>query len=150
MGRTESRVSTNAFVAFGQRLSPGDAFEDLVAGRGWQRETWLPTFVEARDRAEIAQARQGERSLARDQSWEDRQLLRLPGACAGESQPVAGKPEPRLLVASANELPTLYFAEWHYIDFVLSCVGNVSEAARVLGIRRSTLQRKRKKAPPDR
>ena len=55
-----------------------------------------------------------------------------------------------MMVASAAELPTLYYAEWHYIDFVLSCVGNVSEAARILGIRRSTLQRKRKKLPPDR
>jgi ActR/RegA family two-component response regulator len=54
------------------------------------------------------------------------------------------------MVASADQLPTLYYVAWHYIDFVLSCVGNVSEAARVLGIRRSTLQRKRKKNPPNR
>ena len=54
------------------------------------------------------------------------------------------------MVASAADLPTLYFVEWHYIDFVMSCLGNVSEAARVLGVRRSTLQRKRKKNPPTR
>jgi ActR/RegA family two-component response regulator len=52
------------------------------------------------------------------------------------------------MVASAADLPSLYYVEWHYIDFVLSCLGNVSQAARVLGIRRSTLQRKRKKTPP--
>ncbi len=37
---------------------------------------------------------------------------------------------------------------YRMIDFVLSNLGSISETARVLGIRRSTLQRKRKKNPP--
>lgn len=47
--------------------------------------------------------------------------------------------------------PTLARAEWEYIDRVLYEVGgNITAAARCLGIPRSTLQRKRKKDPPPR
>lgn len=49
----------------------------------------------------------------------------------------------------APELPTLARVEWEYISRILArCRGNLSAAARVLGIRRSTLQRKLKKLPP--
>ncbi len=45
--------------------------------------------------------------------------------------------------------PTLARAEWEHINRVLSdCAGNVSEAARRLGIHRRSLQRKLKKYPP--
>jgi two-component system response regulator RegA len=54
-------------------------------------------------------------------------------------------------LAGADELstPTLARAEWEHIQRVLSdCGGNVSEAARRLGIHRRSLQRKLQKAPP--
>jgi hypothetical protein len=140
MGRTETRRTPNALLAFGRRVSAGYAFDDLVAARGWGMETWKPTFVEECERDQLSQA------LERRPPWEGKQVLR-----PKPTEPVAGgkaDAEARLLVASAEDLPTLYFVEWHYIDFVLSCLGNVSETARVLGIRRSTLQRKRKKSPP--
>lgn len=45
--------------------------------------------------------------------------------------------------------PSLARAEWEHINRVLSdCGGNVSEAARRLGIHRRSLQRKLKKYPP--
>jgi two-component system response regulator RegA len=47
------------------------------------------------------------------------------------------------------EAPTLARAEWEHIHRVMAdCGGNVSEAARRLGIHRRSLQRKlRKRAP---
>lgn len=46
-------------------------------------------------------------------------------------------------------LPSLKRVEWEYIARVLGYTdGNISEAARVLGIERSTLQRKLRKRPP--
>jgi DNA-binding NtrC family response regulator len=130
MARSDLETGRTAFLAFGQRVQADDAFDDLLAARGWQREPWQPTFGEA-----------GEQRI--ENGW-DKQVLRRP------LDGPASDPEPRMMVASASRLPSLYYAEWHYIDFVLSCVGNVSEAARILGIRRSTLQRKRKKHPPER
>ena len=45
--------------------------------------------------------------------------------------------------------PSLARAEWEHINRVLSdCAGNVSEAARRLGIHRRSLQRKLQKYPP--
>ncbi|QDT64829.1 response regulator transcription factor [Calycomorphotria hydatis] len=45
--------------------------------------------------------------------------------------------------------PTLAEAEWEHIQQVLSdCGGNISQAARLLGIERRTLQRKLKKMRP--
>lgn len=45
--------------------------------------------------------------------------------------------------------PSLARAEWEHINRVLSdCGGNISEAARVLGIHRRSLQRKLQKYPP--
>jgi hypothetical protein len=149
MNRADSRNSSGALLVFGRRVSAGEAFEDLLEARGWQREAWEPTFIEETDRplwtgADVASA--GDDRSA----WEEKQVLRLPeGGVTLPCEP-AQEEEPRLMVASASGLPSLYFVEWHYIDFVLSCVGNVSEAARVLGIRRSTVQRKRKKMPPRR
>lgn len=47
--------------------------------------------------------------------------------------------------------PTLARAEWEHIHRVLSdCNGNISEAARRLGIHRRSLQRKLQKHPPPR
>jgi two-component system response regulator RegA len=45
--------------------------------------------------------------------------------------------------------PTLARAEWEHIQRVLAdCAGNISEAARRLGIHRRSLQRKLSKYPP--
>jgi two-component system response regulator RegA len=47
--------------------------------------------------------------------------------------------------------PSLARAEWEHINRVLSdCGGNISEAARRLGIHRRSLQRKLQKYPPAR
>jgi two-component system response regulator RegA len=47
--------------------------------------------------------------------------------------------------------PTLARAEWEHLSRILAdCAGNVSEAARRLGITRRTLQLKLKKDPPSR
>ena len=49
------------------------------------------------------------------------------------------------------ETPSLARAEWKHIQRVLSdCAGNISEAARRLGIHRRSLQRKLHKYPPTR
>jgi two-component system response regulator RegA len=49
------------------------------------------------------------------------------------------------------ETPSLARAEWEHIQRVLTdCGGNISEAARRLGIHRRSLQRKLHKYPPSR
>lgn len=49
------------------------------------------------------------------------------------------------------ESPSLERVEWEHIQRVLSdCGGNISEAARVLGLHRRSLQRKLQKYPPQR
>jgi DNA-binding NtrC family response regulator len=59
----------------------------------------------------------------------------------------AAHPIPRI----SAELPTLAAMEWEYINrFLVAASGNVSAAARVLGVQRSTLQRKLRKHPPSR
>lgn len=53
--------------------------------------------------------------------------------------------------AAPVETPSLARAEWEHIQRVLSdCGGNISEAARRLGIHRRSLQRKLQKYPPAR
>jgi hypothetical protein len=142
MGKVETDRKPSALLAFGRRVSAGFAFDDFVAARGWRRETWKPTFVEESECGPLA------KPVAKQPHWDGKQVLRpdLPEPMGA----VNANSDARLLIASAADLPTLYFVEWHYIDFVLSCLGNVTETARVLGIRRSTLQRKRKKTPPNR
>ena len=61
----------------------------------------------------------------------------------GEHEPNETKP--------ATIVPTLARVEWEHIQRVLAdCAGNISEAARVLGIHRRSLQRKLTKYPPSR
>lgn len=51
--------------------------------------------------------------------------------------------------AEAPKAPSLARAEWEHINRVLNdCGGNVSEAARRLGLHRRSLQRKLQKFPP--
>lgn len=53
--------------------------------------------------------------------------------------------------ASSKTVPSLARVEWEHIQRVLSdCSGNISEAARVLGIHRRSLQRKLSIYPPSR
>ena len=48
-------------------------------------------------------------------------------------------------------VPSLARVEWEHIQRVLSdCSGNISQAAKLLGIHRRSLQRKLSKFPPDR
>ncbi len=57
--------------------------------------------------------------------------------------------EPPLTSGAPIEAPSLARAEWEHINRVLAdCGGNVSEAARRLGLHRRSLQRKLQKYPP--
>lgn len=52
-------------------------------------------------------------------------------------------------VANAETTPSLARVEWEHIQRILSdCGGNISQAARRLGIHRRSLQRKLQKLPP--
>lgn len=52
---------------------------------------------------------------------------------------------------SPKQAPSLARAEWEHINRVLNdCNGNISQAARVLGLHRRSLQRKLAKYPPRR
>jgi two-component system response regulator RegA len=52
--------------------------------------------------------------------------------------------------ATTHDVPTLARAEWEHIHRVLAdCGGNISEAARRLGIHRRSLQRKLRKRAPE-
>jgi two-component system response regulator RegA len=65
-------------------------------------------------------------------------------AFARADAPPLEPPEPEY-----EEAPSLARAEWEHINRVLSdCGGNISEAARRLGIHRRSLQRKLQKYPP--
>ncbi len=61
--------------------------------------------------------------------------------------------EPGLGIAVEQEdfsAPSLARAEWEHINRVLSdCDGNISLAAKKLGVHRRTLQRKLQKYPPN-
>lgn len=70
---------------------------------------------------------------------------RLFAALRGEPSPAVADPSGRAGV------PTLESVEWEHIQRVLAdCGGNVSRAARLLGIDRRSLQRKLAKYPPPR
>ncbi len=50
---------------------------------------------------------------------------------------------------AASEVPSLARVEWEHIQRVLAdCDGNISQAARLLGLHRRSLQRKLSKYPP--
>jgi two-component system response regulator RegA len=55
----------------------------------------------------------------------------------------------RLAASESQQTPSLARTEWEYIQRVLTeCGGNISMAARRLGLHRRTLQRKLQKYPP--
>jgi len=59
--------------------------------------------------------------------------------------------QPSATPSEALSAPSLARAEWEHINRVLSdCGGNISEAARRLGVHRRSLQRKLQKYPPRR
>ncbi len=54
-------------------------------------------------------------------------------------------------ISEPNEVPSLARAEWEHINRVLTeCDGNISQAARLLGLHRRSLQRKLAKFPSSR
>lgn len=58
-----------------------------------------------------------------------------------------GAPDPQQL--SGAEVPSLARVEWEHIQRVLAdCQGNISQAAKLLGLHRRSLQRKLQKYPP--
>jgi two-component system, response regulator RegA len=60
------------------------------------------------------------------------------------------KPEAKAAVSDAGTVPSLARVEWEHIQRILTdCGGNISRAARVLGIHRRSLQRKLSKYPPE-
>ncbi|MEQ1887396.1 MAG: response regulator [Bryobacteraceae bacterium] len=57
--------------------------------------------------------------------------------------------DPTLDTASDFEVPSLARVEWEHIQRVLAdCQGNISQAAKLLGLHRRSLQRKLSKYPP--
>jgi two-component system response regulator RegA len=59
--------------------------------------------------------------------------------------------DPERAAQSSHEVPSLARVEWEHINRVLSdCDGNISEAARRLGMHRRSLQRKLAKFPVNR
>ena len=63
----------------------------------------------------------------------------------------ASGPLPESPAAAAVEIPSLARVEWEHINRVLAdCEGNVSKAARALGIHRRSLQRKLSRFPSSR
>ena len=62
-----------------------------------------------------------------------------------------GQKPPLAAVEDDHQVPSLARAEWEHINRVLAeCGGNISRAARMLGIHRRTLQRKLQTYPPSR
>ncbi|MFN3197112.1 MAG: response regulator transcription factor [Bradymonadia bacterium] len=60
-----------------------------------------------------------------------------------------GQSDPQSATQVDYQAPTLARAEWEHINRVLAdCGGNISEAARRLGLHRRSLQRKLSKYPP--
>jgi two-component system response regulator RegA len=63
----------------------------------------------------------------------------------------AGDPPAPLEALEARQVPSLARAEWEHINRVLTdCGGNISQAARLLGLHRRSLQRKLSKYPSTR
>ncbi|HVH07304.1 MAG TPA: response regulator [Myxococcota bacterium] len=61
------------------------------------------------------------------------------------------EPQPEAPEGDAANVPSLHRVEWEHIQRVLTaCGGNVSRAARLLGLHRRTLQRKLATHPPTR
>jgi two-component system response regulator RegA len=70
---------------------------------------------------------------------------------AFEHDPAGPPPDEEAEELPYEEAPTLERVEWEHIQRVLSdCQGNVSQAARILGLHRRTLQRKLQRYPPRR
>ena len=93
MGRLQTKGGPSALLAFGRRISPDDAFENLKA-RGWQKEVWQPTFVESCDRDRLECKARDEPPGCRDLPWDDKQVLRFPMDAVDPPGP-AGDSEPR-------------------------------------------------------
>jgi two-component system response regulator RegA len=65
--------------------------------------------------------------------------------------PPAGTQVPAAAPVDSSSWPSLERIQWEYIHAVLeSCGGNISEAARQLGVHRQSLQRMLRRLPPRR
>ena len=64
-------------------------------------------------------------------------------------QRMISKDSPAPTTSAAMSVPTLARVEWEHIHRVLTdCEGNISQAAKLLGLHRRSLQRKLSKYPP--
>lgn len=64
------------------------------------------------------------------------------------SHGASGSGEPSVDVHAVDQVPSLARAEWEHINRVLTdCDGNITQAARLLGLHRRSLQRKLAKYP---
>jgi len=113
-----------------------DVVRDLVELRPDMKVIVLTGF------GSIATALEALRAGAVDYLTKPADADQILAALRGEKPPE--EPAPR-------SVPSLERVEWEHIQRVLSeCEGNISQAARVLGIHRRTLQRKLANHPPSR
>src|SRR5687768_7419574 len=110
--RHHSQTENDGLLLFGRRVSAVQTLHDLGTARGWQAEPWSPTFIEEDDRPQLLHSPD-----AMSQSWHQRQVMR-PCRLEGDGTSPSSS-APRLMIASTTGLPSLYYVEWHYIDFVL-------------------------------
>lgn len=76
------------------------------------------------------------------------EFLSKPASVSDIEQAILGNQSPQT-ITEQMEPPTLARVEWEYMQRILEdCQGNISEAARKLGIHRRSLQRKLMKYPP--
>jgi two-component system response regulator RegA len=148
------RVANDAesAVDIARAWQPTRAVVDLrMPGKGglWLVEQLLaikpaPAVVVLTGFGTIATATTAMRLGARDYRTKPIGADELLSAFAERPEPDGGSGEP-----STPAPPSLAAVEWEYIQRVLdACDGNVSEAARLLGVHRRSLQRKLKKRPP--
>jgi two-component system response regulator RegA len=91
----------------------------------------------------IATALQAVRSGAADYRTKPADADQILAALRGEPAPLEGVTDQPL------EVPSLDRMEWEHLQRVLAdCGGNISQAARLLGINRRSLQRKLARYPP--
>ncbi len=157
MGRrqTNDNEPMGAMFAFGARVPTKDVVDTLVATNGWRSREWTsilhpelkaPAWLPTSNAVSNDSPPLSGRLVANLSPPAESVLCNTSAVHSRPTQNAAT--DGGLFLVHSGEFPSLDFVEWHYIDFVLSKLGSISATARVLGIRRSTLQRKRKKNPP--
>jgi two-component system response regulator RegA len=139
-------------LAEAARLKPPRAVVDLRLPHGSGLEVvrrlkaWDPSMEVAvlTGYGSIATAKEAMRLGARDYLTKPADADQILAAFEQQGEATGEPPEP------PEQAPTLERVEWEHIQRVLNdCGGNVSEAARVLGLHRRSLQRKLSRQPPD-